>query len=403
MSHPRERSPHDWHLYGVIFFAYLAVGSLAPLVPEFQRDLALSGAAVGMVIGAYGAARLCFSLPAGRLAERVDHRRLVGIGVVCLILAHAWSSLASGALGLAGGQALAGVGSAFCHVTSLAVLARRTRRHHSGRVMGAYYTATFAGLTIGAPAAGYLAARLGWRVTFGAMALMPVLALAVLLLDRRDSAGLDAGTRDGGPGARRAPGGLMAPRMWPLYTLHFTALFLFAGVRTATLPAFGAREGRLEVDVIGVVLGIGSLATLGSVFLAGVLADRMGKSRLIATGLMLTAGGAALLVVSPPGVMGLGVATLAMDLGQGFMAGNAAALLADVAPVGAVGTAMGIMRIMADVGYFLGPVVLGAVADRWGYGAAFGLAAALPLLNLAALMAVGAGGRATRPEPAGRR
>src|SRR5688572_2930745 len=100
MSHPRERSPHDWHLYGVIFFAYLAVGSLAPLVPEFQRDLALSGAAVGMVIGAYGAARLCFSLPAGRLAERVDHRRLVGIGVVCLILAHAWSSLASGALGL---------------------------------------------------------------------------------------------------------------------------------------------------------------------------------------------------------------------------------------------------------------------------------------------------------------
>jgi MFS family permease len=63
-----------------------------------------------------------------------------------------------------------------------------------------------------------------------------------------------------------------------------------------------------------------------------------------------------------------------------------AAYAADVAPTGMNAAAMSTYRMLSDLGYVIGPIVLGAITDLWGADAALTTAAAL-MLVVAALFA----------------
>jgi MFS family permease len=68
----------------------------------------------------------------------------------------------------------------------------------------------------------------------------------------------------------------------------------------------------------------------------------------------------------------------------GFAGVAPAAMVADLAPRNLSGTAVGMFRFAGDLGFVLGPVLTGLVADAAGYVPAF-LVAAAPLLLVLAL------------------
>jgi MFS family permease len=77
----------------------------------------------------------------------------------------------------------------------------------------------------------------------------------------------------------------------------------------------------------------------------------------------------------------------ALGVATGFAAVVPAAVVADVAPRGSSGTAVGGYRFAGDVGFVLGPLIGGMVADAAGFGPAF-LVTALPILA-AFILAIG--------------
>jgi MFS family permease len=189
--------------------------------------------------------------------------------------------------------------------------------------------------------------------------------------------------------------GVLHPRLWSVYLLHFTALFLWAGVRGTLWPILAAAEGRLSAEAIGAALGACSLLSLGALYVAGIAGDRYGKRPVIAVGLLAAGTGIGLLVgAADPRVIVAGLAL--QDLGQGFMAANASALLADALRGPGIGLATGVMRLTADVGGLAGPLLLGAMAGWLGYGAASVLAAVVPLANLVLLGGLASGRLLTR-------
>jgi predicted MFS family arabinose efflux permease len=380
-------------LYAIGFLVYLALGSLAPLVPEFQGRLGLSITDVSVVMAAFGLARLCVDVPVASLAVRLGFRPLLLAGSALLVVAYGGSALAAGTGGLVAGQIGAGIGSALFHVTSLALLGAGSTPERSGRTMGRYFVATFGGLTVGGPLSGYVAARAGWRFSLLAAAAAAGLAFALVALAL--PAGRAAGERAGHPAGPPGWRPVLHPRLWTVYMLHFTALFLWAGVRGTLWPTLAAAAG-LSVSAIGAALGVGSLLSLGALHLAGSAADRWGKRPVIALGLAASAIGVGLLAA--PGDERLLLASLALqDLGQGFMAANATALLADVLRGPGIGLATGVMRLTGDVGWLVGPLALGGLTGWWGAGPATALAAAVPLANLLLLGTVGpSGARAGR-------
>src|ERR671936_734411 len=78
--------PRDAYLLGASLFLIIAATNiLTPLLPDIRSDFGVSIATAGIIVGAYGFARLVVDLPAGFLADRVGHRRLSIIGLVVLV------------------------------------------------------------------------------------------------------------------------------------------------------------------------------------------------------------------------------------------------------------------------------------------------------------------------------
>jgi MFS family permease len=267
--------------------------------------------------------------------------------------------------------------------------------------MGLYFGATFAGLALGGPVAGQLAATLGWRAAFVGAAVAALTGLAVVLLPGRWPAA--PGPRPAASSGQARWWPLLSPRLVSIYLLHFTALFLWAGVRTAVWPSLAAEVGGLSVRAIGLALGIGSFVTLGTLASAGALGDRWGKVPVITVGLMASVAGLVVPLLATS-VIALLASLLLLDFGQGILAPSASALLADIHRTPAIGIATGMMRLLGDLGWLVGPLAITGAVERLSISAGLALATLVPLGNLLLLRvcqpAVGTGERTDRPVAA---
>ena len=80
------------------------------------RDLGLSYADLGSLIGLYFVPGIAMALPGGALGRRFGDKRMVAIGLALMALGGVAASLAEGFLGLAAGRLLAGIGAVLLNV-----------------------------------------------------------------------------------------------------------------------------------------------------------------------------------------------------------------------------------------------------------------------------------------------
>jgi MFS family permease len=153
---------------------------------------------------------------------------------------------------------------------------------------------------------------------------------------------------------------------------------VFSAVFGTLLALFGRDELGMSPSAIGIVFAIGLAVELVLLYPAGSVADRYGRKLLLVPALVGTALTAGLLgFAGSPVALGVLVAVMAVVSGVGGVAPSA--MLSDVAPRGAIGTAAGVFRLSGDVGFALGPLVAGLVASGVGLQEAFAVSA-LPAL-----------------------
>ncbi|KFE36620.1 MFS transporter [Thioclava atlantica] len=128
---------------------------------------------------------------------------------------------------------------------------------------------------------------------------------------------------------------------------------------------------------------MGLMMGVGRVF-GQILAQRLGEMRLVAISVLIGAGGALLTAFAP--VQVLAVAGVAMiGLGAAVIVPSANSLLG--ARTSSRSRAMALSRawLIGFTGYFIGPVVMGAIAEGAGLRAAFGAIALILLVILPGL------------------
>jgi len=178
--------------------------------------------------------------------------------------------------------------------------------------------------------------------------------------------------------------------MWELYAFwSVTAIFLVAhrGARASGAGAgFVAGLDEVPVGVLAfLVIGAGGVGAVG----AGVLADRMGRER-VASWAMAASGALALAVgwlVAAPGWI---VVPLLVAWGVTVVADSAqfSALVTEVAPPHAAGTAL---TLQTSLGFALTTLPIWAVpvlADAVGWGWAFAFLAPGPAVGILAMRAL---------------
>jgi len=109
---------------------------------------------------------------------------------------------------------------------------------------------------------------------------------------------------------------------------------------------------------------------------AGSLSERLGRKVTIVPSVLLVSLTILLFTLSRDYTAFLGTAVL-LGLATGIAGASPAAYVADLAPAGYRGGTIGLYRTFGDVGFVIGPILLGWVADLSSYATALRLNAAL--------------------------
>lgn len=112
----------------------------------------------------------------------------------------------------------------------------------------------------------------------------------------------------------------------------------------------------------------------------GPLSDRGGRKELIAWGMIVQSGGICLTVLMPTYVAWLVGAAL-QGLGTAMVYPTLLAAITDHAHPAWRATSLGVYRFWRDLGYAIGALLSGAVADLVGIAAAIHLVAALTFVS----------------------
>ena len=366
----------------------LGFGGIVPVLALYSRSFGVSQSAIGVAIAVYGLARFLVAMPAGRLADGMGRRPALALGGLVTTAGNLLCAYAPSFAVLVGGRFVAGAGAALILIAGQIVLADITTRARRGRTMAVYQGVFLFAVGIGPLPGGLLAEHYGLRAPFMAYAITGVLAAAVAwTFIPETKPGRSAESSD--PLYLLPPFGSQVRILTGLTGFMLVSLvsFMNAVARTGALfnviPVLAEDRLGLSPDRIGLGLALASLVGLVVIYPSGTLVDRYGRKSVIVPATFL-AGVSLLLFLLAPSYAWFLAGCVVWSVASGVGGAAPAAYAADVAPPGMNAAAMSAFRMLADLGYVVGPIALGLSTDLTGANAT--LAGTAVLLAATALL-----------------
>jgi predicted MFS family arabinose efflux permease len=369
-------------MLGATVLAFSGYALLLPVVPLWAGRGGSGAFGAGATTAALMATTVGTQLAVPWLLTRIGHRWVLAVGSLLLGGPAPLYALSADLAPVLALSAVRGVGFGLATVAGSALVAELVPREQHGRAAGRY------GLAVGLPQLVLLAAgvavveRFGFAAVFVAGGVGPVLGalLVPAIRVRRAPATTSAGLRP------RPPARSALPPVLAMLTCSIAQ-----GGLITFLPLAVPGTGLL---VPGALLATAAGALVGRL-VAGELVDRRGwGGRLLAPGMLLAAAG----LVGEVVALGTGAGVLvvagaaAVGVGFGVVQNDALTVLFAAFGSSGYGAASAIWNIAFDAGTGVGALGLGAVAEPFGYSAAFGVAAVL----------LGCGVAGARPGAVGR-
>jgi len=364
----------------------LGFGSIVPALALYARSFGVPQSAIGLAIAIYGLARFLVAVPAGRLADHLGRRATLAVGGLVSAVGNVLCALAPTYAAFVAARFVAGAGAALVLTTGLIVLADISTPANRGRMMSIYQGVFIFAVGIGPLPGGLLATHWGLAAPFLAYALTSLLASAVAWIaipETRPARRAGQSTAD--EVAFQAQLRLLTAH--PGFLLVSLIAFVNAVARTGALfniiPILARDRLALDPDRIGFGLALASIVGLAFAYPAGVLVDRYGRKIIIVPATILSGLSLLLFLLAPTYAWFL-VGCAAWSVAMGISGAAPAAYAADTAPGGMNAAAVSTYRMLADLGYVVGPIALGLAADLAGVDAA--LAGTAVLLTAVALL-----------------
>jgi len=385
---PAPRIPKEiWVLIGAAFIIAVGFGLITPVLPQFARSFDVGVTASSVIVSAFAFFRLVFAPAAGRLITMLGERPVYLIGLLIVALSTGASAFAQSYGQLLTFRALGGIGSTMFTVSSAALIIRLAPPAIRGRVSSVFASAFLLGGVAG-PLIGGLLGGFGLRVPFivYAVALLIAAAVVATFLSGARLRELSDGRTPEPMTFREALGDSAFRSVLVSGFAHGWTNF---GVRTAIIPLFitaivlGTPHEPRSAQLAGVAIATFAAGNALALTFSGRLADTIGRKPPLVGGLIVS--GTSTLVLGFVTNLWL-VLALCLIAGAGAGTLNPAqqATVADV--VGnhrSGGSVLAGFQMAMDTGTIIGPILVGALIDRFGYAQGF-LATGVTLL-LAAL------------------
>jgi MFS family permease len=353
-------------------------GVISPVLPLYLKELDATVASAGIVVGAFGLARMFLNVPAGLLGEKYGRTALMSAGLGITALGTAMTGLAGSIGMMIVWRTVAGAGSAMFMTGAQAYVADISTPDNRARLMSVQQGSLLFGTDLGPILGGLAGDNLGLRWPFyiaGALGAIAAVWTAVRLPNRPPRReGLDrppAGER-GKPKEkpRGAFAGLLTDQTFLMVGLFTFVVFLTrSGSRQTLIPWLGNADFGMSATQIGFLQSMMTTITFALILPAGWASDKLGRKPVMVPGMIVMAAGLFLFAQAGSMVLMFAAGAL-MGLGQGISGPSPAAYVADLAPPGRISASMGLYRTFGDVGLVLGPWGLGIIADRSSLGSA---------------------------------
>jgi len=375
-------------LFALAFLATLGYGIMIPTLSVYAHSHGASHADIGVMISAFAAAQLLTQIPMGRLADRIGRVYMVvfGFGLMAVAATLYHFATASGEFMLL--QALVGVGGGCLWPPLMAMLTENVAASERGRLMGAFNTVFFLGVSFGPLLGGFITSGFGHEAVFTAWTVVALLGAVLCGLTLRESAGSDRAAA-----RARAAGSTDAPLIKPGMLVTFAAGCVVrarggmcSSFNNALLPLYAIALFGATPEMIGSIMFIHGVGLAAFNIPGGMMSDRMGR-RLPALAGSLVATAGVLWYSSASGYWPLFVAVALAGAGSAFSSPAVAALTADVCDPRRRGEAFGYFLTSFNLGMALGALVFGFVAQWVGlWGAVFTWGVTSLVLSLCGLL-----------------
>lgn len=409
----------NWHQFALLVLVNAFVGGMVglertvvPLLAEEDFGQASTTVAFSFIVS-FGIVKALANLAAGRLSDRVGRKEMLVAGWLfalpvpfLIMLAPSWSWIVFA-------NVLLGVNQGLCWSTAVIMKIDLVGPARRGLAMGLNEAAGYLSVAAVALGSGWIASSYGLRPE--PFYLGVVFAVAGLLLsvfavrETRGHARHEAGLRDTGASPTAGPSfreifTLTSWRDKRLFAVSQAGLVnnLNDGLAWGLFPLFFAAGG-LDLDEIAILAavypGVWGLCQLGT----GAWSDRAGRKWLVAGGMWVQAAGLFLVVLGDGFAIWL-LAAVLLGVGTAMVYPTLLAAIGDVAHPNWRASAVGVYRLWRDMGYAVGALLAGAVADvlglRWAIGVVGAVTLASGVVVATVMTETLAARRAGQPDPA---
>jgi MFS family permease len=365
---------------------------------HLMRELGMSKAEGGLLNSLTLVASALGGLGFGFLADRIGRTRALMASILVYSVASGACALSETIVQLAICRFVLGLGMGGEWATGAALIAETWPAEHRAKALGLMQSTWAIGEMVAAGVVALVLPRFGWRAVF----LVGVLPALIVLWIRRDVPESEIWLRRTPATAGGSLGALLRKDLRRnallATTMNASAMFGYWGLFT-WIPAYlalpvsegGRGLGLMKTTTWLIAMGVGKW--LGYA-LFGFFADAVGRRRSYITYLVAAAFLVPLYGVARDPVWLLVLGPFVAFFGTGFFSGFSA-IASELFPTEIRATAMGLSYNLGRGLSAVAPAVIGLLASRHGFGAAFFLLAGAFLA--AALLAVGL------PETKGRR
>jgi predicted MFS family arabinose efflux permease len=344
-------------------------GVVAILLESIKAEMHLSDTALGLMTG-LGFALLysIASIPLGRLADRGNRARVIGIGILLYSVFTAAMGFAQNIVQLCLARSAVAIGEASGNAPSAALISDLYPAEQRSRALSLWSAGSYLGLFAGLAFGGWLSAHYGWRAALWAVSVPGLIIGVACLTTIPDSGGAKVPAPKSGDGT---------PSAWlhsQTYRWIFVAMTLSGIVAYSVqiwTPSLLARVHGMGPAQVGFYAGLfKGLCGLGGILTGGYLAAALARGRpsrlgivpIVATGLVPIA----LLVFlfatgETASLIGLGFASFLIPAYQG----PALTMIHAVVPrEGRAGATASVLAAVTLAGLGLGPLSVGSISDR---------------------------------------
>jgi MFS transporter, DHA1 family, solute carrier family 18 (vesicular amine transporter), member 1/2 len=344
-------------------FADITAYSVAvPVLPDLSRRLGASPTMIGLLFASFGATLLTVSMPMGAVSDRIGRRLPMVGGLVALAAASTIFAFAESLPWLFAARLVQGASDAVTWVVGFALIADLYSQEERGRVMGLVMSGTNFAFMFGPTLGGWLYEAGGIRLPFLFVAALAIVgAIAFMWFDL--------------PSARAARE--TVPVLTVLRVPAVAACVAAVVAASATicmlepvLPLYLSATLGLGPARIGLLFGIGAVASTVMHPVYGWLVNRAGSRRMTMIGLVLVACLLPLLSLASSYRSAIAMYVICAAAISMIITPSLAymAEATSSAGAGSFGVGYGLYNMAWGAGLLGGPALSGFMFERMGFG-----------------------------------